>query len=60
MPKKLYQIRVEEELFEKFRFVADKNHRSIIGHISFLMEEAVKAYEAQNGEINVNPDDLYE
>lgn len=57
---KPYPIRVEEKLFEKFRFVAKTNHRSISGHISFLMEEAVKAYETENGEISVNPDDLYE
>lgn len=60
MAKKNYQIRVDEELFDKFRVVADKNHRSIIGHIAFLMEQTVKTYEAEHGEIKVNPDDLYE
>lgn len=57
---KPYPIRVEETLFEKFKFVAKVNHRSISGHLAFLMEQAVKTYEAENGEISVDIDALSE
>lgn len=52
--KKSYPLRVEETLFNKFQIVADKNHRSVAGHIAFLMEQAISEYEKVNGEISLD------
>ncbi len=59
MAKKAYPLRVDEVLFLKFQKVADSNYRSVVGQIEFLMQQEVKAYEAEHGEIKVNLDDLY-
>lgn len=58
--KKSYPLRVDESIFNKFQVVADKNHRSVAGHIAFLMEQAIDDYEKTNGIIEVNVDDLNE
>lgn len=60
MAKKAYPLRVDETLFIKFQKVADSNFRSVVGHIEFLMQQAVNEYEKEHGEIKVNPDDLFE
>jgi hypothetical protein len=51
---KPYPIRVEEELLNKFRVVAKANHRSIIGQLSFIMEQAVIEFETRHCEIKVD------
>lgn len=57
---KPYPIRVEEKLFNKFKVVAEANHRSIIGQLTYLIEREVNDYERDNGEINVDMNDLDE
>ncbi len=50
-----YPLRVDRELFEKFKVVAKANSRSVNKEIEKMIREAVAAYEAVNGEV-VIPD----
>lgn len=58
--KKSYPLRIDEKLFDKFQVVAEKNHRSIAGHIAYLIEKAIAEYELNNGKIIVDSDNLNE
>lgn len=52
-------IRLEPETLYKISYVAKKNLRSMNGQIEYLVQECVKAYESQNGEIPIDPDKVY-
>lgn len=52
-------VRLEPELLYKISYVAKKNLRSMNGQIEYLVQECVKAYESQNGEIPIDPDKVY-
>ena len=52
-------IRLEPELLYKISFVAKKNLRSMNGQIEYLLQECVREYESQNGEIPIDPDKVY-
>ena len=47
-------IRVEEEPWEKLRYIADANKRSINKEIEYLIDKEIKDYEDKNGKIKVN------
>ena len=46
-----YPLRVEKQLFEKFKVVAAENGRSVNKEIEMLIKQAVASYERENGEI---------
>ena len=48
-----FSLRISEELMEKVKLIAAKNKRSTNKEIEFILEEAVKSYEKENGEINM-------
>lgn len=48
-----FSLRVSEELMEKVKYIATKNKRSANKEIEFILEEAVKNYEKENGEIKI-------
>ena len=52
-------IRVEPEMLYKIAYVAKKNMRSMNGQIEFLVQQCVKEYEEQNGEIPVDENEVY-
>ena len=57
--KKQTGIRFEPELLHKLAYIAKQNKRSLNGQLEFLAMECVKAYEKENGELPVDPDDIY-
>ena len=52
-------IRLEPEMLYKIAYVAKKNMRSMNGQIEFLVQQCVKEYEEQNGEIPVDENEVY-
>ncbi|MBR4857545.1 MAG: Arc family DNA-binding protein [Clostridia bacterium] len=51
-----FSLRISEELLEKIKFIASNNKRSANKEIEFILENAVKDYEKQNGEISIPND----
>ncbi len=49
-----YPLRLEKELLEKAKVIAKENGRSLNKEIEFLLKNAIKEYEANNGTINVD------
>ena len=52
-------IRFEPELLYKITQIAKKNKRSLNAQLEYLAQECVEKFEAENGEISINPEDLY-
>ena len=52
-------IRFEPELLYKIAYVAKNNKRSLNAQLEYLAQACVKEFEAANGEIPVDEDQLY-
>ena len=52
-------IRFEPELLYKITYVAKNNKRSLNAQLEYLAQVCVKEYEAANGEIPVDEEQLY-
>lgn len=49
--KQAVSARVNPVLYKKFKFVAEKNSRTISMQIEYLMRKDVEQYESENGKI---------
>ena len=54
--KKAFTMRIDAELLDKLRVIADSNKRSASMQIEFFLEECIAKYEAQNGTIRIPSD----
>ncbi len=52
-------IRFEPELLYKISYVAKENKRSLNAQLEYLAQECVKDFEASNGQIPVDEEQLY-
>ncbi len=52
-------IRFEPELLYKITQVAKRNKRSLNAQLEFLAQECVAKYEAENGEISLDENEMY-
>ena len=52
-------VRFEPELLYKITQVAKSNKRSLNAQLEFLAEQCVKEFEAQNGEIELDYEQVY-
>ncbi|MBP1989806.1 Arc family DNA-binding protein [Paenibacillus eucommiae] len=52
--KRVFTLRLEENNFEKIKFIADKNKRSIAMQIEYLIEKHIEEYEKTKGVIQIN------
>jgi len=52
--KRAFTLRLQEDNFEKIKFIADKNKRSIAMQIEYLIEQHIDEYEKKNGAIPIN------
>ena len=52
-------IRFEPELLYKIAYVAKDNKRSLNAQLEYLAQACVKEYEAANGSITVDEEQLY-
>ncbi|MNE86523.1 hypothetical protein D3C76_118700 [compost metagenome] len=49
--KRVFTLRLEDMNFQKIKFIADKNKRSIAMQIEYLIEQHIHDYERENGTI---------
>ena len=52
--KRVFTLRLAEENFEKIKYIAGKNKRSIAMQIEYLIEQYVEEYEEKNGSIQIS------
>lgn len=52
-------IRFEPELLYKIAYIAKDNKRSLNAQLEYLAQSCVKTYEAENGPIPVDEEQLY-
>lgn len=50
-------IRMDMELHDKFKYMASYDGRSMSNHILFLMQKAVREFEAAHGPIELSEDE---
>jgi hypothetical protein len=55
--KRQFTLRLSEENFEKIKRIAKANKRSIAMQIEFLIEQHIKEWEAEHGEIDISDTD---
>ncbi len=48
-----FSLRVSEALLDKIKYIADMNKRSANKEIEFVLEQYIRKYEAEFGEINL-------
>lgn len=53
--KRAFTMRMQPENFDKIKYVADHNKRSIAGQIEFLIENCTSIFEKENGPIPTSP-----
>ena len=53
MATRSVSIRIEEEMLKKISYVADYEGRSINSHILILIRNSIKAFEVENGQIDL-------
>ena len=51
-----YTLRIDRQLFEKFRYIADYDGRSANREIEQFVKQRVKAFEAEHGTIEAQKD----
>jgi len=49
-----FSLRISEELLHKIKYIADTNKRSTNKEIEFVLEQYVKKFEKENGDIENN------
>ena len=49
--KDKFTLRIDETVMNKIDVIADKNKRSINGHIEFILEKYIEEYEKDHGPI---------
>jgi len=52
-------IRFEPELLYKITQVAKRNKRSLNAQLEFLAQNCVEEFEAENGEISIDENEIY-
>lgn len=51
--KRVFTLRLQEYNFDKIKYIADKNKRSITMQIEYLVEKCIDEYEKKNGIIQI-------
>nr|DAI11056.1 MAG TPA: MNT REPRESSOR MUTANT WITH C-TERMINAL REGULATION [Caudoviricetes sp.] len=51
--KRAFTMRMQHENFDKIKFIAEQNKRSIAMQIEFLIENCIAKYESEHGSINI-------
>lgn len=52
--KRQFTLRLSDENFEKIKYIAGVNKRSIAMQIEYLIEQYIKQWEKEHGEIDIS------
>ena len=55
--KKVFTLRLEDEVFDKIGILATREHRSITNYIEFVLLKHISDIEAAEGKIKTNKDE---
>lgn len=50
--KRQFTLRLQDENFDKIKYIAEKSKRSIAMQIEYIIEQYIEGYEKENGSIN--------
>ena len=53
MSKKMFTLRLEDEIYDKMKVIADENNRSMANYIEWLCMNCIESYETDKGTIFV-------
>ncbi len=51
--KRVFTLRLQEDNFNKIKYIAEKNKRSIAMQIEYLVEQFIGEYERDHGKITI-------
>jgi hypothetical protein len=51
--KRVFTLRLQEDNFNKIKYIAEKNKRSIAMQIEYLVEQFIDEYEKEYGKIDI-------
>ncbi|MDR2656422.1 MAG: Arc family DNA-binding protein [Oscillospiraceae bacterium] len=52
MPKSQLTLRLDDDILDKLKVIADKERRSINSQYEYFLAKAIERYEAENGTID--------
>ena len=52
--KRVFTLRMDDEIFDKIGKLATKEHRSMTNYIEYILLEHLNRYEQQHGEIEID------
>ena len=52
--KRVFTLRMEDEIFDKIGQLATKEHRSMTNYIEYVLLEHLKKYEQEHGELQID------
>ncbi|MBS6511364.1 MAG: hypothetical protein KH334_06680 [Clostridiales bacterium] len=52
--KRVFTLRMNDEIFDKIGKLATKEHRSMTNYIEYVLLEHLKRYEQEHGEIKID------
>ena len=52
--KRVFTLRMEDDIFDKIGYLATSEHRSMTNYIEFVLLEHLRKYEEENGPIILN------
>ncbi|MDI9261280.1 MULTISPECIES: Arc family DNA-binding protein [Alicyclobacillus] len=55
--KRQFTLRLNEDNFEKIRVIAERSKRSIAMQIEYVIEEFIRRYEEEHGEIQLQSEE---
>ncbi len=55
--KRVFTLRLNDEVFDKIGFLATKEHRSMTNYIEHVLLKHIDTYEKINGAIQLNEDE---
>ena len=53
-------VRMPDELYIKLKVIAQRESRSFNQEAVYILKKFVEAYEEENGEVDADPDELYD
>ena len=55
--KRVFTLRLEDDVFDKIGILATSEHRSMTNYIEYVLLKHITAIEAERGEINASAED---
>lgn len=52
--KKVFTLRLQDEVFEKIEYLAKQEHRSVTNLIEYVLLQYIKQYQNKNGDIEID------